>query len=248
VQQESLTERDVQRYGRQMMVRGFGEEGQLKLKRARALVAGAGGLGSPIATYLAAAGFGHITLADMDVVDLTNLNRQTLHWDKDVGRSKTESGLEKLRGFNPDVEVTAFEGRIDESNVLELAQGHDLILDAMDNFPTRYLLNDASQRLGIPFIHGSVWGLEGRATTIVPGRTPCLRCIFPEAPPKEKFPVLGTAPGIIGSIQAMEAVKLIVGIGRTLENRLLILDGDYMEFTELKIERNPKCRGCGGAR
>ena len=168
--QKALTEYDLKRYNRQMMIKGFGEDGQRKLKNTKVFVAGVGGLGSPVATYLAVAGFGHITIADLDVVDLSNLNRQILHWDKDVGAVKVKSGYEKLMQINTQIEIEAFQGRIDENNIFELTKGHDLIIDAMDNFPTRYLLNQASLKHKIPFVHASVWGLEGRITTIVPER------------------------------------------------------------------------------
>lgn len=240
-----LTEYDLKRYNRQIMIKGIGEEGQRKLKNAKVFVAGVGGLGSPISIYLAVAGFGHITIADLDVVDLSNLNRQILHWDKDVGRAKVASGHEKLTQINAHIEVTDFHGRIDENNIYELTKGHDLIMDGMDNFPTRFLLNRAALKHRIPFIHASVWGLEGRMTTIVPGKTPCLECIFPHVPPKEVFPILGATPGVMGTLQVTEAVKLVTGIGTTLENRLLVYDGEYMEFHEVKIKKDPNCIACG---
>jgi molybdopterin/thiamine biosynthesis adenylyltransferase len=243
---QELTEYDRKRYHRQMLIKGFGEAGQKKLKNTRVFVAGVGGLGSPIATYLAVAGFGHITIADMDVVDLSNLNRQILHWDKNVGEVKVKSGLEKLTQINPNIEVEAFPGRIDENNVYELTKGHDIIIDAMDNFPTRYLLNRAALRHNIPFIHASVWGLEGRLTTIIPGKTPCFECIFPTAPPKEVFPILGATPGVLGTLQVTEAVKVVLGIGDPVTNRLLLYDGEYMEFHEIQVNKNPACPACGG--
>jgi adenylyltransferase/sulfurtransferase len=242
---KGLTEYDLKRYNRQMMIKGFGEEGQKKLKNTKVFVAGVGGLGSPVSTYLAVAGFGHITIADLDVVDLSNLNRQILHWDKDVGGVKVKSGYEKLSQINPQIEVETFEGKIDENNILDLTKNQDIIIDAMDNFPTRYLLNQAALKHRIPLIHASVWGLEGRITTIVPGKTPCLECIFPHPPPKEVFPILGATPGVLGTLQVTEAVKVVLGIGKTLENRLLIYDGEYMEFHEIAIKRNPECNACG---
>jgi adenylyltransferase/sulfurtransferase len=244
--QKELTEYDQKRYNRQMMIKGFGEEGQKKLKNTRVFVAGVGGLGSPVSTYLAVAGFGHITIADLDVVDLSNLNRQILHWDKDVGNVKVKSGFEKLTQINPSIEVETFHGRIDESNIYDLTKGHDIIIDAMDNFPTRYLLNRAALKHKIPLIHASVWGLEGRLTTIIPGKTPCFECIFPNAPPKEVFPILGATPGVLGTLQVTEAVKVILGIGKPVTNRLLIYDGEYMEFHEIEVKKNPKCPACGG--
>ncbi len=239
-----LTNYDLARYDRQILIRGLGEEGQRKLKGARALIAGCGGLGSPIALYLAAAGVGTLVIADNDIVDLSNLNRQVLHWDKNVGEAKVKSAYEKLAQANPTLNIVPFEGCIDANNVLELAKGCDVIMDALDNFETRYLLNRASLYYKIPLVHGSIWGLEGRATTLVPGRTPCLECLFPKAPPKETFPVLGATPGVIGTIQVTEAIKLLTGIGTTLENRLLVYDGEYMEFHEIKVAPNPDCPAC----
>lgn len=241
----ALTEYDSKRYARQIMIKGFGTEGQRKLKNTRVFVAGVGGLGSPVCTYLAVAGFGHMTIADLDVVDLSNLNRQILHWDRNVGEPKVKSGKEKLNQINPAIEISVFQGKIDDSNVEELTKGHDIIIDAMDNFPTRFLLNRAALKHGVPFIHASVWGLEGRIITIIPGKTPCLECVFPHAPPKELFPILGATPGVLGCLQVTEAVKVILGIGKTLEGRLLIYDGEYMEFHEIAVERNPNCKACG---
>jgi adenylyltransferase/sulfurtransferase len=227
-----------------MLISGFGEAGQRKLKGSRALVAGCGGLGSPIATYLAVAGVGSLVIADMDVVDLSNLNRQILHWDSNLGEDKVKSAYGKLTQINPSIEIVPFNGRIDEGNVLGLTRGCDIILDAMDNFETRYLLNRASLYHKIPMIFGSIWGMEGRVTTLVPGRTPCLQCIFPAAPPKEVFPALGATPGVIGTLQVTEAIKVLLGLGKPLEGRLLIYDGEYMEFSEIKIEKNPDCPVC----
>jgi molybdopterin-synthase adenylyltransferase len=240
-----LTEYDLKRYHRQMMIKGFGQEGQKKLKNTRVFVAGVGGLGSPAATYLAVAGFGHLTIADLDVVDLSNLNRQILHWDKDINEVKVKSGYEKLHGMNKEIDITTFHGRIDEDNVFDLTRDHDIIIDAMDNFPTRFLLNRAALKHRIPFVHASVWGLEGRMTTIMPGKTPCLECVFPHVPPKEVFPILGATPGVLGTLQVTEAVKVVLGIGRTLANRLLVYDGEYMEFHEMEIKKDPDCKACG---
>lgn len=240
----ALTDYDLRRYDRQMLIRGFGREGQKKLKNTCVLIAGCGGLGSPVATYLATAGFGKLVIADMDIVDLSNLNRQILHWDRNLGEDKVKSAYEKLVQINPSIEIVPFNGRIDENNVLELSKGCDIIMDAMDNFETRQLLNRAAQYHNIPFIYGSIWGLEGRVTTIIPGKTPCFECVFPEVPPKEVFPVLGATAGVVGTIQVTEAVKVILGIGEPLAGRMLIYDGEYMEFHELKIEKNPACQVC----
>lgn len=242
--ENELTNYDVRRYDRQMLIRGFGEAGQRKLKGSAAFVAGCGGLGSPISMYLAAAGVGTLVIADMDIVDLSNLNRQILHWDGNIGEDKVKSAYEKLVQLNPSINVVPFQGRIDENNVFELTKGCDIIMDAMDNFETRYLLNRAALYHKIPMVHGSIWGLEGRVTTLVPGKTPCLECIFPKAPPKETFPVLGATPGVIGTIQVTEAIKMLTGIGIPLVNRLLVYDGEYMEFHEIKIAPDPGCTAC----
>lgn len=240
-----LNDYDRSRYDRQMMIPGFGEDGQQKLKSSRIFVAGCGGLGSPVATYLAMAGFGHIIIADNDIVDLSNLNRQFLHWDANVGDAKVKSGYGKLALINPSIKISAINGLIYERNVYDLTSGCDLIIDAMDNFETRYLLNKAAIKHGIPFIHGAVRGFEGRLTTIIPGKTPCLRCIYPHPAPKEKFPVLGATPGVIGTLQAMEAVKVVLGIGLTLQDRLLIFDGEFMEFHTIQVKKDLECPECG---
>jgi len=240
----TLSSQELSRYDRQMMIDGFGVEGQEKLKKAKVFIAGAGGLGSPISIYLAVAGVGHIRIIDRDVVDLSNLNRQILHWGKDVGRAKAESAGDKLRGLNPDIKVEAIRGEITAANVSELIEGFDVVVDAMDNFATRYLLNATAVEKRLPFFHGGIYGMSGNATTVIPGKTACLRCIFPEAPPSEKFPVIGVAPAVIGCIQATEVIKYIVGIGNLLTNRLLMFDGANMEFTEARIRRKPHCVVC----
>jgi len=239
----TTTERD--RYQRQIMMDGFGEVGQEKLKQAKVFIAGAGGLGSPVAIYLAVAGVGQIRIVDRDVVELSNLNRQILHWDKDVDRGKAESAGEKLRQMNSDIKIETIAENITEDNIQELIGDCQLIVDAMDNFPTRYLLNKAALSRNMPFFHGSVHGLDGMATTIIPGETACLRCIFPEPPPVATFPVIGVTPGIIGCIQATEVIKHIVGIGELLKNRLLVWDGTITHFGELIVKKDPQCRDCG---
>ncbi len=242
---KELTKRDKIRYDRQIKMPGVGFEGQKKLKNSRIFIAGGGGLGSPISIYLTVAGVGHITIVDKDKAELSNLNRQILHWDKDIDRAKTDSAKEKLSSINPDIEVDTFATEIDESNVLDLVKDSSIILDAMDNFPTRFILNKAALKLKIPFIHGGVWGLEGRATTIIPYKTACLRCIFRESPPKEVFPVIGVTPGVIGIIEATEAIKYLTGFGELLENRLLVFDGELLKFNEIIIARDPECPDCG---
>ena len=238
-----FSERERERYKRQMML--FGDEGQEKLKRAEIFIAGAGGLGCPVSIYLAVAGIGTITLVDKDTVDQSNLNRQILHYDRDIGKKKTASAEEKLWEINPDITVRVVDTTIDETNVARLVGDSNGIVDAMDNFPTRYLLNKIAQKKNIPFFHGAIRGLYGQATTIIPGVTPCFACIFPNAPPKEVFPVVGVTPGLIGMIQATEVIKYLIQDGKLLTNRLFIWDGREARAEEICIERNPACPVCG---
>lgn len=239
-----LNERERERYARQILL--FGEEGQERLKGAKVFIAGAGGLGCPIALYLAVAGVGEIRIADHDTVDRTNLNRQVLHRERDIGELKARSAEAKLREANPDIRIEAFATTIDEANVRDLVADADLIVDAMDNFPTRYLLNREALRSGVPLIHGAIRGFDGQATTIIPGRTACLECTFPVAPPEEGvIPVVGTTPGIIGLVQANEAIKYITGTGELLTNRLLVWDGRAAVMATLPVERQEDCRVCG---
>jgi molybdopterin-synthase adenylyltransferase len=237
-----FSQRELERYKRQMML--FGEEGQERLKKAHIFIAGAGGLGSPVSIYLAVAGIGTITIVDMDIVDQTNLNRQILHFNHDIERKKTASAEEKLRDLNPDIIINAIDVKIDESNAKKLIGNADGIVDAMDNYPTRYLLNDVSIAKKIPLFHGGIRGFYGQATTIIPGTTPCLKCIFPKAPPKEVFPVVGVTPGIIGTIQANEVIKYLLGSGELLTGRLFIWDGMQARAEEICVERNPVCEAC----
>ena len=239
-----LTPYDLDRYDRQIML--FGEDGQKRLKGATVMVAGVGGLGSPAAMYLAAAGVGRIRLVDHDVVELSNLNRQILHWDRDIEMAKVDSAQSKLREVNPSIVVEGYRETIDEENVLALVGDADAIVDCMDNFPTRYALNGAACRKGIPFFHAAVYGMEARVTSIFPGETACLRCLYPTAPPREKFPVLGAAPGLAATVQVMEAVKHFAGIGTLLKGRLLIFDGESARCAELVLRRDPDCPDCGG--
>jgi adenylyltransferase/sulfurtransferase len=241
-----LTREERERYDRQIMMAGFGEEGQEKLKRARVFIAGAGGLGSPVAVYLAAAGVGTIRLVDRDRVELSNLNRQVLHWDENIGMSKAVSALEKLKKLNPNINIETRAEALTEANISQLTAGFDLMVDAMDNLPTRYLLNKTALDKGIPFFHGAVSGFEGRAMTIIPGETACLNCVYHGATaPEEKFPVIGVTPGVIGCIQATEVIKYIVGLGRLLTNSLLVYDALEMTFTRLKVKKDPNCAHCG---
>ena len=240
-----LTSSERERYDRQIIMEEMGEEGQEKLKRSKVLVAGGGGLGSLICIYLAAAGVGKICVVDHDKVELSNLNRQILHWSKDIGRKKIDSIREKIQKLNPSLEVEAKQENISEENISQLVSGFDLIVDAMDNLPTRYLLNRAAIDNNIPFFHGAVRGMEGRAMTIIPGRTACLRGMYRGPIPEEKFPVIGVAPAVIGSIQATEVIKYIVGMGDLLLDRLLVYNGLKLEFREFKIKKNPHCTHCG---
>jgi molybdopterin/thiamine biosynthesis adenylyltransferase len=240
-----LSAEELKRYDRQIMIPEIGEEGQERLKQARVLVAGAGGLGSPIAIYLAAAGVGTIRIVDHDRVDVTNLNRQVLHWEKDRGVLKVDSATEKLRELNPHVNLESVHKTIDEANIMQLVEGFDAIVDAMDNLPTRYLLNKAAIDRNIPFFHGAVRGFEGRVMTVIPGETACLRCMYRGPIPEEKFPVIGVAPALVGAVQVTEVIKYIVGAGGLLANRLLVYDGLDMKFTEFTVKRNPDCDHCG---
>jgi molybdopterin/thiamine biosynthesis adenylyltransferase len=241
-----LTERELQRYDRQIMIYGFGEEGQEKLKKSRVFIAGSGGLGSPAAIYLTAAGVGTIRIADHDTVELSNLNRQVMHWEENIGDSKVESARIKLEKLNTDVSVEAVSETITGDNVSELVGDCDVIVDAMDNLPTRYLLNRTAIEKGIPFVHGAVLGFEGRAMTILPGKTACLYCVYHGATlPQEKFPVIGVTPAVIGCIQATEVIKYITGLGELLTNKLLYYDALRMKFTEFSVKKDPECEHCG---
>jgi adenylyltransferase/sulfurtransferase len=241
----TLTDEDEKRYHRQMMISGWGEKGQRRLKSSRVFVAGAGGLGSPLSMYLAVAGVGHISLCDCDSPELSNLNRQILHNDSRIGINKAESGKMTLNALNPSIEVEAISTRIDANTVDELVGDADIIVDCMDNFPTRYVLNECAIRKGIPFVHGSIWGLEGKLTFIKSPETPCLKCIFPSAPPPEVFPVLGATPGTIGCLEAMETLKYLTGVGENLKGKLLVWCGDEMEFLVYPVAKNPQCPVCG---
>jgi adenylyltransferase/sulfurtransferase len=240
-----LTPSERERYDRQIMIREIGEEGQKKLKRSRVVIAGGGGLGSPIALYLAAAGIGTIRVIDHDRVALSNLNRQILHGEEDIGKRKVDSASSKLKKLNSAVTIEAVAETITESNVSGLVQGCDVIVDAMDNMPTRYLLNRCAVERKTPFFHGAVYGFEGRAMTILPGETACLRCLYRGPVPQEKFPVVGVTPAVIGSIQATEVIKYLAGAGNLLTNRLLLYDGLQMVFNEFAVNRNPDCDHCG---
>jgi molybdopterin-synthase adenylyltransferase len=240
-----LTEEEKERYSRQIMIPDIGEDGQKKLKRATVLIAGTGGLGSPVALYLAAAGIGTIRLVDVDRVELSNLNRQILHWTPDVGKDKVASAAEKLIHLNPSVAIEPIIETISEATVSRLVDGADAVVDALDNIATRYLLNKAAVDSNLPLFHGAVHGMEGRAMTVLPGKSACLGCRIRGPVAEEKFPVIGTAPAVIGGIQAAEVIKYITGIGTLLTGRMLVYDGMASTFTEFRVKRNPGCPHCG---
>jgi adenylyltransferase/sulfurtransferase len=243
-----LSEEELKRYHRQMLMDGWGEKTQERLKNSTVFIAGAGGLGSPAAIYLAVAGIGHIRICDFDSLDWSNLNRQVLHDHTRVGMNKALSGKLTIERMNPYVRVTALTEKIVAENVDELVGDADIVVDCMDNFTTRYLLNESAIRKHIPLVYGSIWGMEGRLSFIQFPETPCLRCLFPEAPPSEVFPVLGTTPAVIGSLQALETIKYLTGVGKTIKGRLLIWDGSTSEFRILKALKDPHCPMCGDNR
>ena len=255
-----LTNDEIQRYSRHLIMPEVGMEGQLKLKAARVLCVGTGGLGSPLAMYLAAAGVGTLGLVDFDVVDASNLHRQVIHFTQDVGRPKLASAEEKVRGINPNVTVRKFETRLTSANALEAFKDFDIIVDGTDNFPTRYLINDACVLSGKPNVYGSIFRFEGQASIFAVPATaggeqgPCYRCVYPEPPPPGMVPscaeggVLGILPGLVGLIQATETIKLITGLGEPLIGRLLLVDALAMRFREMKLRKNPDCPLCGNNR
>jgi molybdopterin/thiamine biosynthesis adenylyltransferase/rhodanese-related sulfurtransferase len=238
------------RYSRHLLLPEVGEEGQTRLLDSKVLLVGAGGLGSPAAMYLAAAGVGTLGIVDFDVVDASNLQRQILHTVDRVGMPKVESAEQTIKGINPDVRVVAHDQRLQASNVLDLLKGYDVVVDGGDNFPTRYLVNDASLHLRIPVVHGAIFRFEGQASVFSPYQGPCYRCLFPQPPPPELAPscaeagVLGVLPGVIGTIEAMEAIKLLLGIGEPLVGRLLTYDALDQEFRALNVKRNEYCPAC----
>src|SRR5437870_8930797 len=248
----NFTEEQVLRYSRHIILPGIGGDGQRKLLDAKVLCVGAGGLGSPIAMYLAAAGVGTLGIVDFDRVDLTNLQRQLLHDTDDVGRPKVDSAAERLNDINPEVDVVKHNVVLSSDNAFDILGQYDVVVDGSDNFPVRYLVNDATQMLGKPLVYGSIFQWEGQATVFMPGQeTPCYRCLFPQPPPPGSVPscaeggVFGVLPGIVGCIQATEAIKLIIGQGETLEGRLLLFDAMEMDFTTVKLRWDPECPVCG---
>lgn len=247
----SLSNDEILRYSRHLIMPEVGMEGQLKLKRARVLCIGAGGLGSPLTLYLGAAGVGTLGIVDFDVVDFTNLQRQIVHRTEDVGRKKLDSAADTLRAINSNVEIRKFETRLSSANALELFREFDIIVDGTDNFPTRYLVNDACVLSGKPNVYGSIFRFEGQASVFATQEGPCYRCLYPEPPPPGLVPscaeggVLGILPGLVGVIQATETIKLILGAGEPLIGRLLLVDALAMRFRELKLRKNPDCPVCG---
>jgi len=250
----TLSKDEILRYSRHLIMPEVGMEGQLKLKKARVLMIGTGGLGAPLGLYLAAAGVGHLGLVDFDKVDFTNLQRQVTFGTSDVGRHKVEAARERLSNLNPAIEIKVFETMLTSANALELFRDYDIIVDGTDNFPTRYLVNDATVLSGKINVYGSIFRFEGQATVFGAAGGPCYRCLYPEPPPPGLVPscaeggVLGVLPGIVGSIQAMEAIKLILGAGDTLVGRLLLFDALQMKFREVKLRKNPDCPVCGEKR
>jgi molybdopterin/thiamine biosynthesis adenylyltransferase/rhodanese-related sulfurtransferase len=246
-----LNNDEILRYSRHLIMPEVGMEGQQKLKTARVLCIGAGGLGSPLALYLTAAGVGTLGIVDFDVVDYTNLQRQIIHSTADVGRKKLDSAAEKLKAINPFVDIKKFETRLSSANALDLFRDFDIVADGTDNFPTRYLVNDACVLTGKPNVYGSIFRFEGQASVFATEEGPCYRCLYPEPPPPGLVPscaeggVLGILPGLVGVIQATEVIKLILGKGDSLSGRLLLVDALSMKFRELKLRKNPDCPACG---
>jgi molybdopterin/thiamine biosynthesis adenylyltransferase/rhodanese-related sulfurtransferase len=248
---DGLSQEELLRYSRHLILPEVGIEGQLKLKQAKVLCIGAGGLGSPLALYLAAVGVGTLGIVDFDVVDRTNLQRQIIHTTADIGRNKLDSAAESIAAINPNVSVRKFETRLTSANAMEIFRDFDVIADGTDNFPTRYLVNDACVLTGKPNVYGSIFRFEGQASVFAMKSGPCYRCLYPEPPPPGMVPscaeggVLGILPGLVGVIQATEAIKLILGLGETLAGRLLMIDAQAMRFRELKLRKNPDCPVCG---
>lgn len=247
----AYSEKWIERYSRHIILPEVGGKGQEKLNESKVLVIGAGGLGSPVALYLAAAGIGTMGIVDSDVVDLSNLQRQIIHTTSDVGRLKTDSASKKLKALNPDIKIKAYHEFVNSTNIMEIIADYDVIVDGTDNFPTRFLVNDACVLANKPLVHGAILRFDGQAFTIIPGEGPCYRCIFEQPPPPGTVPncsqagILGAIAGIIGTIQATEVLKIILNKGRTLMGRLLVVDALDMSFREVKIRRNSSCPVCG---
>ena len=248
---DTLTSEEVLRYSRHLILPDVGMDGQRKLKAGRVLLIGAGGLGSPLALYLAAAGVGTLGLVDFDVVDVSNLQRQVLHGTKDIGRPKLDSARERIHDVNPHVHVEAYETRLTSENALDIIRDYDVVIDGTDNFATRYLTNDACVLLGKPNVYGSIFRFEGQASVFALEEGPCYRCLFPEPPPPGMVPscaeggVLGVLPGLVGTIQATEGIKLLLGVGEPLVGRLLLIDALTMRFRTVRLRKDPNCPACG---
>ncbi|HJV64392.1 MAG TPA: molybdopterin-synthase adenylyltransferase MoeB [Geomonas sp.] len=246
-----LTEEQINRYSRHILLKEVGGKGQQKLLNGRVLVIGAGGLGSPIALYLAAAGVGTIGIADADEVDLSNLQRQVIHFTKDVGKAKVLSAKEKMQAINTDVNVITYHTWVSADNIAEMIADYDFVIDGTDNFAAKFLINDACVLAGKPYSHGGILQFDGQTMTVKPGESPCYRCIFPEPPPKDVIPtcsragVIGVLPGVLGTLQATEAIKYLLGAGDLLTGRLLTYSALRMRFREVPIKKNPKCPVCG---
>ena len=249
-QARPLTPYQVQRYSRHIIMPQVGSVGQRKLIDAKVLIVGAGGLGSPIAIYLTLAGVGTVGIVDFDTVDVTNLQRQVLHYDSDIGKPKVKSAVETLNAYNPETAVVTHEAPLNSDNAMEIIQEYDIVINGADNFPARYLVNDAAYLAGKPLVDGSILLFDGMATVFLPGKG-CYRCLFPTPPPPGEVPscaeagVLGMLPGMVGTIQATETVKIILGIGESLSGRLLLIDALDMDFRAVKLRRNPDCPLCG---
>jgi len=246
-----FTEEQIERYSRHIILKGVGGKGQQKLLGGKVLIIGAGGLGSPIALYLAAAGVGTIGIADADVVELSNLQRQIAHQTKDIGAPKVLSARDKMEAMNPDVRVNTYHTWINADNIPDIINGYDFVIDSTDNFAAKFLINDACVLAGKPYSHGGILHFVGQTLTIIPGESACYRCIFPTPPPKDSIPtcsqagVLGVLPGVIGMMQATEALKYLLGMGDLLTGRLLVYDALAMTFRTVKVRRNPRCPICG---
>ncbi|KAB0666199.1 molybdopterin-synthase adenylyltransferase MoeB [Oryzomonas japonica] len=246
-----LTDEQIERYSRHIMLKEVGGKGQQRLFDGRVLIIGAGGLGAPIALYLAAAGIGTLGIADADDVDLSNLQRQVIHFTPDVGKPKVESAREKMEAINPAVRVRTYKEWVNAANITDIIRDYDFVIDGTDNFAAKFLINDACVLAGIPYSHGGILQFDGQTMTVKPGESACYRCIFPEPPPKDAIPtcsqagVIGVLPGVLGTIQATEAIKFLLGKGELLTNRLLTYNALRMKFREIPLKRNPACPVCG---